>query len=115
MATVTVRFDEFGWDALTTAAERLGVSNAELVAASCRRFPPQAAERPPRFAQTGSATMREVTIDLDRDRLAALDHQATALGVEVDAIIRHNVFRLLAEVGAGEAVPGLTGENGDVV
>ena len=110
MATLTLRLDEFGWDAVTAVADEHGLTVGDLVAASCRRAPPGAAGVPPRFIPAATGTARLVEVDLDARELEALQRHARTSEVDVEALVRHHVITLLAEIDAGRVGAELAGE-----
>ena len=101
LAKLALRFDDFGWSALTQTAERNGLTVAELISASCRRCPSVDGDRPPAFIPEGGGAERTVDLDLDPAEMAALERDAERNGVPVDAIVRHRALRLLEEMESG--------------
>ena len=109
MATLTLRLDEFGWDAVTAVAGEYGMTVGEFVSAGCRRASADGAGPPPAFIPESAGTERPVELDLDARELEALERQAGAADVELATLVRHNVLWLLAEIDAGHVSADLAG------
>ena len=103
MPRLRLGFNDFGWDALTETAQRHGLGVGEFVSASCRRH--LARERtgmPPVFMRSRYAgTPREITVDLGAAEMRALENEAEESTVPLDAIIRHAVLALIADIDSG--------------
>jgi hypothetical protein len=106
---LSLSLDEFGATALGDVAERFSLSSAELARHAARyyladRDSGRPALRVPRLA-SGDAGKRalRLRLDLDAGTWRELEAEATRQDVSVDALVRHAIFYLLADLDSGRA------------
>jgi predicted DNA-binding ribbon-helix-helix protein len=105
---LTLSFEEFGWEALVTQAEKEHETLDQLLANACAYFESELgsgrrATRLPRFKPRARGTAREISIelgDLSWERLAGV---AEDEGVALENVIEHAAFVYLADVESGRA------------
>jgi predicted DNA-binding ribbon-helix-helix protein len=101
-------FEEFGWEALVTQAEREHETLDQLLAYACAYLESELgsgryATRLPRFKPRARGTIREISIELGNDSWERLERMADDEGVALENVIEHAAFVYLADVESGRA------------
>jgi hypothetical protein len=113
---VALRFDDFGWEALSAHADEEGWELEELVAIACA-YLARALDVNGRIELTAPGwkppergEVRELAIEIDDAQWNALHREADRQGVAIEALVVHAALLYLADVDAGRATERLLGD-----
>ena len=106
MRTLTLKFDEFGWESLESEARRNGETLDGLLSRAAAYFD---AERPtrraatlvPGFSPDGRGMPREVRLELAPDRWERLQSEAERQGIRLERLVEHAALLYLADLDSG--------------
>jgi predicted DNA-binding ribbon-helix-helix protein len=118
MHQLTLRLDEFGWQALEAEAGREHESVDELLASAASYFAStlpsgRAAALAPRFKLSVHGAPRQVRIELSRDRWEQLEAEAGRQSVSLERLLEHAALLYLADLDSGRVASRVLGDAGE--
>jgi len=105
---VSIRFTDFGWQAVEAAAGAADGSPEDVIADACGHLLVESergrlAARMPRMPVPPSGEARTVELNLPPRIWDSLEHEAENQGVELPRLIEHAVLLHLSDLDAGRA------------
>lgn len=105
---LSIRYTDFGWEAIETAAKAGRATMEDVIAASCRHLLAELdrnrpAARLPRMPAPPSGEAREVELTLPSSTWDSLEAHAESQGAELPRLIEHAVMLHLSDLYVGRA------------
>jgi hypothetical protein len=114
---IALRFDDFGWDALSEHADEEGWELGELVAIACAYYARSLDANgrielaAPDWKPPERGEVREIAVEVDDAQWGALHRESDRQGVAIEALVAHASLLYLADVDAGRATERLLGDD----
>lgn len=115
--TLTLRFDEFGWQSLESVARRDRETLDDLLSHAAAYFDAErrtsrAAMLAPGFKPGGRGMEREIRLEVNRDCWKGLEDEAGRQGVPLERLLEHAALFYLADIDSGRVAERILGRAG---